>query len=192
VLEQVLALAHPVLPFVTEEIYSYLPGVGESERRPEMLVVHPFPAPDPELIDSEAEDEVGDAIELTRSLRRWRELVGVAARSVLPARVAEGDPPHELVARLARVAFDGDRAGAAGEPLAQVGPVEILPSDEIDAEEVRRRVAERRDALRAEVERAERKLANYGFISKAPADVVEAEREKLATYRAELEELGDS
>jgi valyl-tRNA synthetase len=192
VLEQVLALAHPMLPFVTEEIYAYLPGVGESERRPEMLVVHPFPSPDPELIDSEAEDEVGDAIELTRSLRRWRELVGVAAGSVLPARVADGDPPHELVARLARVSFDGDRAAAAGEPLAQVGPVEILPSDEIDAEEVRRRVAERRDALRAEVERAERKLANDGFISKAPGDVVDAEREKLASYRAELEELGDN
>jgi valyl-tRNA synthetase len=192
VLEQVLALSHPVLPFVTEEIYSYLPGVGESERRPEMLVVHPFPAQEPELIDAEAEAEVGDAIELTRSLRRWRELVGVAARSVLPARVADGDPPHELVARLARVSFDGDGAGPGGEPLAQVGPVEILASDEIDADEVRRRMGQRREALRAEVERAERKLANDGFTSQAPADVVDAEREKLATYRAELEELGDS
>jgi valyl-tRNA synthetase len=192
VLEQVLALSHPVLPFVTEEIYSYLPGVGDSERRPEMLVVHPFPAQEPELIDVEAEAEVGDAIELTRSLRRWRELVGVAARSVLPARVADGDPPHELVARLARVSFDGDGAGPGGEPLAQVGPVEILASDEIDADEVRRRMGQRREALRAEVERAERKLANDGFTSQAPADVVDAEREKLATYRAELEELGDS
>jgi valyl-tRNA synthetase len=192
VLEQVLALSHPVLPFVTEEIYSYLPGVGDSERRPEMLVVHPFPAQEPELIDVEAEAEVGDAIELTRSLRRWRELVGVAARSVLPARVADGDPPHELVARLARISFDGDGVGPEGEPLAQVGPVEILASDEIDADEVRRRMGQRREALRAEVERAERKLANDGFTSQAPADVVDAEREKLATYRAELEELGDS
>jgi valyl-tRNA synthetase len=157
-----------------------------------MLVVHPFPAPDPGLIDTDAEAEVGAAIELTRSLRRWRELVGVAAASVLPARVADGDPPHELVARLARVSFDGDRAADGVEPVAQVGRVEILPSEEIDADRVRRRVGERRDALRAEVERAERKLANDGFTSKAPAEVIEAEREKLATYRAELEELGDS
>jgi valyl-tRNA synthetase len=187
VLEQVLALAHPLLPFVTEEIYSYLPGLGESESCPEMLVVHPFPKPDPALVDEAAEAEIGDAIELTRSLRRWRELVGVAAASVLPARVAD-ETPHELVARLARVSFDG---ADGGKPLAQVGPVEILATAEIDAEQVNRRLGERRDALRAEVERAQRKLGNEGFTSNAPAEVVEAEREKLATYRAELDELGE-
>jgi valyl-tRNA synthetase len=191
VLEQVLALAHPMIPFVTEEIYSYLPGVGETEGRPEMLVVHPFPEQDPTLIDADAEAEVGEAIELTRSLRRWRERVGVAAGSVLPARVVDGDPPHELVARLARLSFDRDAAADGGEPLAQVGRLEILASEEIDAGEVRRRVGERRDALRSEVERAQHKLSNDGFVSKAPAEVVEAERRKLATYRAELEELGD-
>jgi valyl-tRNA synthetase len=190
VLEQVLALAHPVLPFVTEEIYSYLPGAGESERRPEMLVVHPFPEADPDFLDEGAEAEVGAAIELTRSLRRWRELTGVAAGTVLPARVAGPQTPHELVARLARFSFDSDAASNGGEPLAQVGPVEILASDALDADRVRARLGQRRDTLRAEVERAERKLANDGFVSKAPAEVVEAEREKLASYRAELEELG--
>jgi valyl-tRNA synthetase len=190
VLEQVLALAHPVLPFVTEEIYSYLPGVGESERRPEMLVVHPFPEADPDLLDEGAEAEVGAAIQLTRSLRRWRELTGVAAGTVLPARVAGPQTPHELVARLARFSFDSDAASNGGEPLAQVGPVEILASDALDADRVRARLGQRRDTLRAEVERAERKLADDGFVSKAPAEVVEAEREKLASYRAELEDLG--
>jgi valyl-tRNA synthetase len=192
VLEQVLALAHPILPFVSEEIYSYLPGVGRSEARPEMLVAHPFPEPDRTLIDPEAEAEVGAAIELTRSLRRWRELVGVAAGSVLPARIADGEPPHELVGRLARLSFERQPARDAGESLAQVGPVEILAADEIDAEQVRTRLGERRDALRAEVERAQSKLANEGFVSKAPSEVVEAERRKLASYRAELDELGES
>jgi valyl-tRNA synthetase len=191
VLDQVLALAHPILPFVTEEIYSYLPGVGASERRPAMLVAHPFPEPDRGLIDEAAEAEVGAAIELTRSLRRWRELVGVAPGSVLPARVADGEPPHELVGRLARLSFEPE-VDAAGEPLAHVGPVEILAADEIDAEQVRTRLGERRDALRAEVERAQRKLANDGFVSKAPAEVVEAERRKLASYRDELAELDES
>jgi valyl-tRNA synthetase len=187
VLEQVLALAHPMLPFVTEEIYSYLRTVAP-ESRTEMLVVHPFPDPDPGLVDEDAEAEVGSAIELTRSLRRWRELVGVAPRTVLAARAGAERPP-ELVGRLARVAFDGDGA-VGGEALAQVGPVEILASAEIDADQVRRRVAERRDALLAEVERAQRKLDNEGFTANAPADVVDAEREKLAGYRAELDELG--
>ena len=185
-LEQTLALAHPMTPFVTEEIYGYLRSVGSGER-PEMLVVHPFPEPDQSLVDEEAEREVEASIELTRSVRRWRDLVGVAPASVLPARVvaAGGKPPHELVARLARLSFDG----ADGEALASFGRLEILPSEEVDTDQVRHRVAERRETLRAEVERAERKLGDQGFVSNAPAEVVEAEREKLTAYRAELEEL---
>jgi valyl-tRNA synthetase len=186
VLEQTLALIHPIMPFVTEEIYAYLSGeLGEDAA--EMLVVHPFPEIDPALVDEDAEREVQAWIDLTRRVRRWRDLVGVAAASVLPARVSGGDgaPPHELVARLARLSFDG----ADGEALATFGPVEILTSDEIDAEQVRVRIAERREALRAEVQRAEGKLANARFVDKAPADVVDAERRKLAQYQAELEEL---
>jgi valyl-tRNA synthetase len=60
----------------------------------------------------------------------------------------------------------------------------------VDPDAVRARIEERRDQLRAEVKRGEGKLGNEGFVAKAPADVVDAEREKLAAYRAELEELG--
>jgi valyl-tRNA synthetase len=186
VLEQTVALAHPMTPFVTEEIYAYLRSVAGGEA-PEMLVVHPFPEVDESLVDEEAEREVEASIELTRSVRRWRDLVGVAPSSVLPARVADsgGEPPHELVARLARLSVDG----AEGEALASFGQLEILSSGEVDAAQVRLRVAKRVETLRNEVERAERKLSNQGFVSNAPAEVVEAEREKLAAYRAELEEL---
>jgi valyl-tRNA synthetase len=174
------------MPFVTEEIYAYLRGqLGEDA--PEMLVVHPFPRVDPDLVDEQAEGEVQGWIELTHQVRRWRDLVGVAAASVLPARVAADDapPPHELVGRLARLSFDG----ADGEALATFGPLEILTSDEVDAEQVRRRIGERRDTLRAEVERSQGKLANAGFVDNAPPEVVAAERAKLARYQAELEEL---
>ncbi|HXE98951.1 MAG TPA: valine--tRNA ligase [Solirubrobacterales bacterium] len=187
ILEQTLTLAHPMVPFVTEEIYSYLRAAAGDDGPP-MLVVHPFPGVDGALRDPTAEREVETSIELTRSVRRWRDLVGVAPSSVLPARVAEeGAAPHELVGRLARLSFDG----AEGEALASFGRLEIVSSAEVDADEVRRRIAERRETLRGEVERAERKLENRGFVSNAPADVVEAEREKLTTYRAELEELED-
>jgi valyl-tRNA synthetase len=182
VLERTLALAHPMMPFVTEEIWSYLPRDGD---RP--LVASPFPSADPTLVDGVAEREVGEQIALTRSVRRWRDLVGVAAASVLPARVAGAERPHELVGRLARLSLDG----AAGEPLATIGPLEILSSGEVDAAQVRGRLEQRRSELRAEVERAERRLATDGFVAKAPAEVVEAEREKLEGYRAELEELGE-
>jgi valyl-tRNA synthetase len=187
VLEQVLAIAHPVMPFVTEEIYGYLADVGRAEGA-EMLVVHPFPTVDEALIDEDAEREIGEWIGLTRSIRRWRDLVGVAAGSVLPARVADGEPPHELVGRLGRVAFDG---ADGAEPLASIGPVEILASGEVDAERARERVERRRAELRSEVERAEGRLANDGFVRNAPAEVVDAERGKLAAYREELEELSD-
>jgi len=188
VLEQTLALAHPMMPFVTEEIHSYL-GAAAGAEGAEMLVVHPFPRPDPALVDTEAEHEVEAAIDLTRRVRRWRDLAGVAARSVLPARVAseDGRPPHELVGRLGRLELDG----AGGEPLATIGRVEILACDEVDADQVRRRIEERRESLRAEVTRAEGRLANEGFVSNAPPEVVDAEHEKLAAYRAELEELDD-
>jgi valyl-tRNA synthetase len=186
VLEETLALAHPMMPFVTEEIYSYLRAdLGEGAAP--MMVVHRFPEVDETLVDEAAEREVQTWIDLTRRVRRWRDLVGVAAGSVLPARVSSGDgsAPHELVGRLARLSFDG----AAGEALATFGSVEILPSAEVDADQVRRRIGERRDALRGEVERARAKLANTGFVANAPPEVVESERSKLAAYEAELEEL---
>ncbi len=185
VLEQTLALAHPIMPFVTEEIYSYLRAGGRE--RPEMMVVHPFPEVDPALLDPEAEQRVEGWLELTRSVRRWRALVGVPAASRLPAQVADDEErPHELVARLARLSFDG----AEGEPLASFGPVEILASTDVDATQVRQRVTERCETLRSEVDRAQSKLANQGFVANAPPEVVEAERAKLASYEAELEELG--
>jgi valyl-tRNA synthetase len=178
VLDRVLALAHPFMPFVTEEIYGHLPA------RDGMLVVHRYPKPDDELADPEAEGELGDAIALTRRLRRWRDLVGVPAGTVLLGRV-NGDAPHELVGRLARFSFDG----GGGEPVASIGPVQVLASETVDADQVRRRIEERRSELEAEIERAESKLANDGFIAKAPPEVVEEERTKLSTYRSELEEL---
>jgi valyl-tRNA synthetase len=178
VLERVLALAHPVMPFVTEEIWGYLP------ERESLLVSAGFPEYDPALVDEAAEAEVGGWIAQTRSVRRWRDLAGVPAAAVLQARA--GAPVAEAVARLARLSFDG----AGGGPLATVDGIEILASEGLDAEQVERRIGERREQLRAEVERGERKLANQGFTAKAPAEVVEAERAKLAGYRAELEELG--
>jgi valyl-tRNA synthetase len=180
-LDQVLALAHPIMPFVTEEIYSYLPSPSA-----EALVVHPFPSADESLLDEAAEAEIGAAIELTRGLRRWRDLAGVPAKQVLSAR-ANGASPHEMVGRLARVSFETD---GGAEAMATVGGVELLQTEGIDPKEVEARIEERREKLRSEVERGEKKLGNEGFVAKGPADVVDAERAKLEAYRAELEELG--
>ena len=181
VLERFLALAHPFIPFVTEEVWSYLPA---GARGP--LIVAAYPQSDPARIDTEAESEIEAAIELTRQVRRWRDLAGVPVASVLPARVAADEHvPHELVGRLARLELDG----AGGKALASVGALELLGSDEIDPAQVAERIEARAAELRAEVERGERKLANEGFVAKAPREVVEAERSKLEGYRAELADL---
>jgi valyl-tRNA synthetase len=179
-LERILALLHPVMPFVSEEIWSHHPS------RRGHLAVHPFPEADEALRDLDAEEEVRAGIELTRRLRAWRDLVEAPAATVLPAR-AEGIEPHEFVGRLARFEF----AENGADPVAAVGPVKILATAEIDAAAIAARLEARREELRSEVARAEGRLGNEKFVDRAPAEVVEEEREKLARYRAELEELSE-
>jgi len=67
--------------------------------------------------------------------------------------------------------------------------VAVLPSEAVDLEAAGRRLEERRRWLAAEIERAERKLGNQGFVAKAPPPVVQAERDKLDRFRAELAAL---
>jgi valyl-tRNA synthetase len=178
-LERVLALLHPTMPFVTEEIWSYHPA------RQGHLAVHVFPSADESLFDEGAEEDVEGGIGLTQRLRAWRDLAGVPVGATLPAAI-DGVAPPDFVARLSRFEFDG----AEAEPVASIGPVRVLDSDQLDAEAVAGRLEKRREELRAEVERGERKLGNEKFVAKAPAEVVEEERGKLERYRNELAELG--
>jgi valyl-tRNA synthetase len=177
-LERTLALLHPIMPFVSEEVWSYHPN------RQGHLAVHPFPQSDTSLFDEAAESEMGEAIDLTRNLRTWRDLVELTSKATVPVRTV--DPLPEFVSRLARV--EAADAGSV-EPIASVGTVQILASPEIDAEAVAARLERRREELRSEVARAEGKLANEKFVARAPAELVEEERAKLERYRAELEEL---
>ena len=179
VLERVLALLHPTMPFVTEEIWSFHPS------RRGHLVAHPFPEADEALFDQAAEADVEGGIGLTQRLRAWRDLVDVPVKSVLAARIDGVEPPG-FVARLGRFEFDNP---VDGEPVAAIGPVRILASDQLDAGAVAARLDKRREELEAEVGRAERKLDNEGFVAKAPSEVIEEERGKLERYRAELAEL---
>ncbi|MDX6583538.1 MAG: valyl-tRNA synthetase [Solirubrobacterales bacterium] len=178
VLERVLALMHPVMPFVTEEIWGYLPD------RDGLLITSAFPEPDAGLIDEGAASAVQAGIGTVGLIRRWRDLVGVPAGAVLDARLAADEP--EFVARLARLA----PAGGDAEAVATIERVEILASDEVDPTEVERRIQAERERLQGEVDRLERKLGNEGFVAKAPPEVVANEREKLDDYRAELGRLG--
>jgi valyl-tRNA synthetase len=140
-LERLLKLLHPVMPHVTEEIWSNLPA------RESRLIVAPWPA-------AGDEEEAG-------ALERVQEAAAIFRRSgvVVPL---EGDEK-----RIFDVVVKPERQKANGN---------------VEAE---------RERLRGEIARAEGMLANERFVSNAPPEVVEAEREKLARYRRELDAIGD-
>jgi valyl-tRNA synthetase len=188
-LDRILRLLHPLMPHVTEEIWSFLPGADG------LLATAPWPEADDSLIDEEAERALERVVEAVTELRRYRDEVEANPALLIPARLAAHGYEHtgEQVARLARFEFV-DPSQPDGDVLAAVtipgGAVQVLPSDAFDPAEADRRRADRREQLAGEIDRAETKLANKGFVEKAPAAVVEAERRKLEEYRQALDKLG--
>jgi valyl-tRNA synthetase len=185
-LDRVLRLLHPVMPHVTEEVWSFLPG----ERG--LLAEARWPAAGDLAPDPGAEAEVGRAIEAITQLRRYREQAGVKPSAILPARLsADGyEATAQQVARLARLDLSENGDAPAAEIPVPGGTVALLPTDEFDPAEVERRIAAQREELDGEIARLEEKLANERFVLKAPPEVVEGEREKLDGYRRALENLG--
>jgi valyl-tRNA synthetase len=183
VLCETLATAHPMIPFVTEEIWGYVPGAeGLLAGRTGSIT-----AP----IDEDAEVALQRTIEAIQAVRGWRDDAGVKAGLRISARLAADGYLDTAVhvERLARLTLSAD----GGDPIASVpvpgGAVEVLATEGLDLGAAERRRAARLAALEAEIERAERKLANQGFIAKAPAAVVEAERAKLERLRSDREAL---
>jgi valyl-tRNA synthetase len=196
VLTETLTIAHPIIPFVTEEIWTFVPG---AEGLLAGRVVGETPVGE---VDDAAEAALTSLIEAVQAVRSWRSSTGVKAGARLSARLrASGyaETSGDLAA-LARIEIETAAAfgapGAAPPPTAPVasivvpgGLVEILPGGDLDLSATERRREERRATLGSEIERAEKKLANEGFVSKAPPQVVQAERDKLARLRGELEAL---
>jgi valyl-tRNA synthetase len=194
VLEETLALLHPVMPFVTEEVYGFIPHAHDQ------LAVRRFPEPDQRLLDEDAERQVEDVIEATRRLRRYRDIIGIPAAARVPARlVSEGAETRGLyersratIERLARFDIEigsGDGAGSGLSLSIPGAAVEVLPNDALDLKEARSRIAAHVEHLRAEIRGAQGRLSNPGFVEKAPEDVVQQWRDKLAGFERELAEL---
>jgi len=182
-LTETVALAHPLIPFETEEIYSHIPGADG------LLAARVSPAPAP--VDEAAETAVGHLIEAVQGLRGWRQETGVKAGVTVSARLAaEGyDETAEPRARLARVSLTGGEGGAVASVPIPGGTVEILASAELDLGGAERKRAVHRARLEVEIDRARRKLGNPGFLAKARPAVVQSEREKLTRWQSELEAL---
>ena len=184
VLTETLTLAHPMIPFVTEEIYSHLPGAEG------LLAARVAPARVAD-IDTDAERAVARAIEAVQGLRAWRAAAEVKVGATVLARLAADgyEDTADQIAMLARLEFSLD----GGESVASVpvpgGTVEILESDALDLEAASRKAAAAREKLLADIDRSQRKLGNPGFVAKAREEVVQAERDKLARLQQELDSL---
>jgi valyl-tRNA synthetase len=180
VLRETLALAHPVIPFVTEDIWSL--------RWDGLLAEQQQTAPG--ATDDDAEREVAAVIDTIRALRTWRESVRVPPRIEIRGVLngGAGQESSALIGRLCRFTWED-----GGEPAATVpvpgGVVEVLETEGLDLGAAERKKDDERKRLDAEIARLEKKLSNEGFVAKAPEVVVQAEREKLERYRAERDAL---
>ena len=206
VLRETVALAHPLIPFVTEELWSYLDGTAE------LLAGSPYPRAQSGLIDPEAEAVLERAIEAITLVRGWRDSVGARAGMIVSARLcAEGyEETMPLLARLARLQLAGDvrsigaHSDVVGSDMPEEvlddsvvvasipvpgGTVEVLSGEGLDLGAAERRRAGAREKLLAEIERVKGKLAKPGFVERAPAAVVDGERERLKRLCAELQAL---
>ncbi len=126
VLTETLLLAHPMIPFVTEEIYSHIPG-GEG------LLAARQAGPGNEL-DEAAEETLGRVVEAVQALRGWRDQAGVKVGVPVPARLAaQGyEETAEHIAALGKLSLSDDGPAAVDSIPVPGGAIEILPSSDVD------------------------------------------------------------
>jgi valyl-tRNA synthetase len=181
-LNALVRVLHPIAPFVTEEIWQNLPHDGET------IVTASWPDPAEIPADAEASATYEAVRATVERLRNARHDLGLGERQKLDV-VA----PEPLGARRDILDLIALHAGAdveaRGEAESGAGLAELMSAIVVRApvEQLRERYVKEVARLRQEVERGERKLASESFVTRAPADVVEREREKLEGYRRELE-----
>ncbi len=181
-LEQILALVHPVMPFVTEACWEQLPGAEG------LMLLHAPPRP-PSARDAHAEALVASLQEAVTAVRAWRSRHGMSPRTCVTVAL-DGLTLGELAPAFAGLAIA--EIGPVGED-AQVVALETgqlriaAPAGEVDTAAEVARLAAELERIERELARAESMLGNERFVARAPADLVEAEREKVRRFAAERE-----
>ena len=197
VLDQIYALLHPFMPFITEELWA-IKGL-EGEAREGMLALARWPRLT-ELEDAEAEAEVGWIVELISEVRSLRAemnlpagaeiaLVVVGADKSAQARAAHWEDTLKRLARLTGVAF-ADAAPKSSAQLLVRGVLVALPLEGvIDLAAEAKRLDKEIEKLDGEAKKLDAKLANPGFLAKAEEEVIDEHRERLEAARARIEKL---
>ena len=203
VLEATLRLAHPVIPFITEELWQKVAplagrvGTGESSS----IMVQPYPVSQPERIDAVADRWVADlkaAIDAIRNLRGSMRmspaervpLIAAGRTAEAGARLTASAPYLKFLARLSDVSIvDALDQSASNAPVQVVGDTLLMLDVKIDVAAERERVAKEIGRVEGEIRKSNGKLSNQSFVGKAPPDVVAQERDRLARFASTLDEL---
>ncbi len=194
VLDNTLRLLHPIMPFVTEEIWQSVPHVGES------LVVATYPTVHPEQMDEKAAEEMEFLMDFIRSVRTVRNEMNTPLSKPINIIAKVSDAAHYAILKenesyIARFSNPeefvyGEDVEAPSDAVTSVitGAEIYLPlAGLINIEDEIARLEKEAEKLQQEVDRVEKKLSNEKFVAKAPEAVVEAERAKGADYQAQRE-----
>jgi valyl-tRNA synthetase len=199
VFETALRLLHPFMPFITEELWQNLPHRGES------IMIATYPEFEPELIDEQAETQIEMIQQVIEKVRNIRAEMKVEPKQSVALRIATTDEAtknllldaREYVFKLAQVSSlevvpslgeDKLAARAVAANLALEVPLAGL----IDVDAERARLTKEVEKVNREIDSLERKLSNASFVERAPKEVVEENRKRLADYRDQAAKLTDS
>jgi valyl-tRNA synthetase len=192
-----LRLLHPVMPFITEALWRRFPGRPKNAS----VSVSPWPAGDPRARDPGALRDFGVVQELVSAIRGIRAEYGVQPGQVVRAVVSGADKPTAAalgqerptilrLAKLSAFSFGESRERGGGHAVLSNGTAVFVPlGDAIDVGRECNRLGSEVDRLGRLVESQEKKLGNDQFVSRAPSDVVERERQKLTTWQEQREVL---
>ena len=202
ILDQILRLLHPFMPFITEEIWKDVRSLSSLVQTEGDLIVQPFPEVDSSVEDKEAESVIGWVKEVVTGIRTIRAENNIAPSKPLEVIFAKGNADDRTysesqgdylskLAKLESMRWLGDDETAPAAATALAGDMEILipmaglinKADELD------RLGKEIDKIQGEMKRLNGKLSNENFVSKAPEAVVAKERQKLADAERDLEKL---
>ena len=199
VLDRLFRLLHPVMPFVTEELWVAVvsgrtPEGDADPAGPPSLVVADWPAAESAHVDETAEAEIAALQRLVTEVRRFRADQGLKPGQRVPAQLvgvgATPLAPHEPAIRsLLRLEAPGEGFSRTASVLVENVTVEFDTAGSIDVAAERRRLDKDLGNARKERDQAERKLGNAEFLAKAPAPVVEKVRDQLGQAEAEIDRI---
>jgi valyl-tRNA synthetase len=194
-LEATLRLAHPFMPFISEELWQTVaPLAGKAA---ETISLQPYPVARPERIDAGAMAQMQLLKDLTNACRALRGDMGLSPAQKVPL-VATGDadvitqfaPYLAALARLSEVRVV-DTLPSTDAPVQIVGDYRLMLEVPVDKAAECERLGKEKSRLEGEVSRARAKLANEGFVARAPKTVVEQERARLSQFETTLQKLNE-